>query len=137
MMRLTLLTLLIILIYAVGVATGYYIGWPYGSDIFPDVPVGATHDVSIGDLHELEVVKGYPDGYYKPKDYVTREELASYLSRAMEASMWVTLCKVDEVYYEGHYFAHGSDNDAPGMDAPRQFWIQETAGDWARARGYE
>ena len=51
---------------------------------FPDVP-GTTHATNIGVLTSIGVIKGYPDGTFRPGVAVTRAQAASILARVLEA----------------------------------------------------
>jgi hypothetical protein len=49
------------------------------------------------------VVSGYSDGTYRPTDVVTREQMASYVNRAVAAAYLLTMCSVDWNYANGEY----------------------------------
>lgn len=55
---------------------------PAVSDHFPD-DNGNIHEDNINRLYESDITKGFPDGTYRPGDYVTREQMASFIARAM------------------------------------------------------
>ena len=69
-----------------------------GSSYFPDVTVGTPGDEHIGWLAESEVTAGFPDGTYRPDDYVTREEMAIYLARQRAVSTIDTLLLCDLMF---------------------------------------
>lgn len=48
---------------------------------FPDVPADAWSAESVRRCKELGIMKGYPDGLFKPNQGVTREELAAVVTR--------------------------------------------------------
>jgi tripartite motif-containing protein 71 len=50
---------------------------------FPDVSPDNVHAVSIARLAEAGVTTGYPDGTYRPELRVTREQMATFLTRAL------------------------------------------------------
>ncbi|MBU2529737.1 MAG: S-layer homology domain-containing protein, partial [Elusimicrobia bacterium] len=49
---------------------------------FPDVPVDYWARKQIAVIATLGVIKGYPDGNFKPEGNITRAEMATLLSRA-------------------------------------------------------
>ena len=53
------------------------------ADPFPDIS-GTTHADNIRKLSAVDVVTGLPDGTYGPGQPVTREQMASFLARAMD-----------------------------------------------------
>ena len=52
-------------------------------ELFPDI-AGTTHADSIRKLGAVEVVTGLPDGTYGAQEPITREQMASFLARAMD-----------------------------------------------------
>ena len=77
-----------------------------GSTYFPDVTVGTPGDEHIGWLAESEVTGGFPDGTYRPDDYVTREQMAIYLARQravsmLDAMMWADFTTGGYFYFSG------------------------------------
>ena len=50
---------------------------------FPDVPVGYTFHQHIEALAASGITTGFSDGTFKPKEYVTREQMAAFLARAL------------------------------------------------------
>jgi len=66
-----------------------------GSVYFSDVVAGSAGDEHIGWLAESEVTGGFPDGTYRPNDYVTREQMAIYLARQRAVSTIDTLLLCD------------------------------------------
>ena len=75
-----------------------------GSTYFPDVTVGIPGDEHIGYLYESEVTGGFPDGSYRPDDYVTREQMAIYLTRQRAVSFVDCLLAIDLWYGELNRF---------------------------------
>ena len=55
-----------------------------GPQPFADVPVGSTHDLSVRALVEAEITAGCAPERYCPRDVVTRAEMATLLTRALE-----------------------------------------------------
>jgi len=55
---------------------------PATDDYFLD-DTGSTHEGNINRLFEAGITTGYPDGTYRPADPVTREQMASFLARAI------------------------------------------------------
>ncbi|MDP3975602.1 MAG: S-layer homology domain-containing protein [bacterium] len=49
--------------------------------MFPDVPEGLWFSGSVEQLAKMEVVKGYPDGSFRPDQAVQRAEMATMLAR--------------------------------------------------------
>jgi hypothetical protein len=54
-----------------------------GSEIhkFPDVAEGKWYTPQIKKLTQLGILKGYPDGTFRPDDYITRAELITIIAR--------------------------------------------------------
>ncbi len=53
---------------------------------FPDVPAEGVHAAAINKLAELEWLKGYPDGTFRPYQQLTRGQLATLLARSLDTS---------------------------------------------------
>lgn len=53
---------------------------------FPDVPADSTHAAAIEAIAAAELTTGYEDGTYGPGDPVSREQMASFLGRALAAA---------------------------------------------------
>lgn len=53
-------------------------------DLFPDVPAGFWAGTAIEVCGFRNVVKGYPDGYFRPYWIVTRDQMAVFIARAFE-----------------------------------------------------
>ena len=62
-------------------ARAFNLAAPAG-DHFPDDD-GTTHEDNINRLYEAAITTGFPDGTYRPDDHVSREQMASFLARAM------------------------------------------------------
>ena len=58
---------------------------PEGENIFPDVPVGykGNLDFEIGRASSAKIIQGYTNGSFKPDEYITREQMATILQRAL------------------------------------------------------
>lgn len=56
-------------------------------ELFPDVGAGFWSGTAIQACVDNEVVHGYPDGYYRPTWWVSRDQMAVYVARAFELSM--------------------------------------------------
>jgi hypothetical protein len=52
-----------------------------GSDVFRDVPSGSYYDRAVGEMYDIGVIKGNPDGSFNPGGYVTRADVAVMLQR--------------------------------------------------------
>lgn len=52
-----------------------------GSDVFSDVPAGAYYDTAIGEMYDIGVIKGNPDGTFNPGGAVSRADVAVMLKR--------------------------------------------------------
>ncbi len=52
-----------------------------GSDVFRDVPAGSYYDSAVGEMYDIGVIKGNPDGTFKPGDFVSRADVAVMLKR--------------------------------------------------------
>lgn len=55
--------------------------------LFPDVPAGYWAGTAIEACVANQVVKGYPDGFYRPTWEVTRDQMAAYIAHAFDLSM--------------------------------------------------
>lgn len=51
---------------------------------FPDVAASSTTGLYIGAAAKAGIINGYPDGTFKPNNYITREQMALMMVRAME-----------------------------------------------------
>lgn len=49
---------------------------------FSDVPSGGVHSANIAAVAKANVAGGYPDGTYRPRQIVTRAQMATFLARA-------------------------------------------------------
>ena len=56
---------------------------PGDGSVFSDVVRNSTHEQAIGSVAAAGIVGGYPDGRFGPADPLTREQMASFLARAM------------------------------------------------------
>jgi hypothetical protein len=56
-----------------------------GIPVFNDVPADHTHADAIHRLAAMGIVGGFPDGTFKPSDPVTRGQLATIISRVLDA----------------------------------------------------
>jgi hypothetical protein len=56
---------------------------PEGATHFPDVPVEHWAYDSIIACVDAGIASGYPDGYYRPSQAVTRAEMAAHIARAL------------------------------------------------------
>ncbi len=61
-----------------------------GSDRFPDVFAGAYFDDAVGEMAELGVIRGRPDGRFDPGAFATRAEIAVMFQRFRESMQGVT-----------------------------------------------
>ena len=52
-----------------------------GADRFPDVPRDAYFDEAVGEMAEIGVIRGRPDGKFDPNAFATRAEIAVMLQR--------------------------------------------------------
>ena len=59
-----------------------YVSW-WAPPIFSDVVRGFWAISAISACHEAGIVGGYPDGTYRPAVAVTRDQMATYISRAL------------------------------------------------------
>jgi len=103
-----------------------------GSTYFPDVTVGTPGDEHIGWLAESEVTGGFPDGTYRPDDYVTREQMAIYLARQRAVSYIDALLVADVLFGVGAVFGDG--NGQLTVDQKNENWLRAKAG-WHQAGG--
>lgn len=55
-----------------------------GSYYFTDVPAGSTFDNEIGLAKELNIISGYSDNTFRPKENVTRDQMAVFLAKALK-----------------------------------------------------
>jgi hypothetical protein len=56
---------------------------PPATPTFPDVPTSYWCYKHVEYLDQQKVVTGYPDGLYRPTSWVTRDQMAVYIARAM------------------------------------------------------
>lgn len=56
---------------------------PPATPSFADVPTSYWAYQHIEYLKDQQVVGGYPDGYYRPGTTVTRDQMATYIARAI------------------------------------------------------
>lgn len=54
-----------------------------GDEDFEDVPEDNTHITEIRKLVNIDLVDGYEDGTYRPAEAVTRDQMASFIGRAI------------------------------------------------------
>src|SRR3989344_8186080 len=52
-----------------------------GSSRFPDVPAGSYFDEAVGEMAELGVIRGRPDGRFDPGAFATRADIAVMMQR--------------------------------------------------------
>src|SRR3989344_248791 len=52
-----------------------------GADRFPDVPRDAYFDDAVGEMAELGILRGRPDGRFDPSAFATRAEIAVMMQR--------------------------------------------------------
>lgn len=62
-------------------------GMATAPELFPDVPAGFWAGTAVQACVENDVVRGYDDGYYRPDDLVTRDQMAVYIARAFELTL--------------------------------------------------
>ena len=55
-----------------------------GATIFKDVPANAWSRRSIDVLTNNNIVNGYSDGTFRPKNPITRAEFAVFISKALK-----------------------------------------------------
>jgi hypothetical protein len=72
------------------------------------VSPSSPHDEDIGYLRECGVVQGYPDGTYGPNVTVTREQMATYVARALAFGAAGGELLVDYDYFDGWYWGEHS-----------------------------
>lgn len=54
---------------------------------FPDVPKNGWSTSVIAAARQTEIINGYPDGNFRPKNNVTREEVAAMVAKAFDFKM--------------------------------------------------
>jgi hypothetical protein len=54
-----------------------------GDEDFDDVPDDNTHVADIRKLAAIDVVEGFGDGTYRPAQFVSRDQMASFIARAI------------------------------------------------------
>lgn len=74
-----------------------------GSAYFTDVSSSSPHNHEIGYLYESGVVNGFGDNTYAPDLPVTRQEMASYISRTEAMVFVLTFISVDWNFFGGYY----------------------------------
>lgn len=57
-----------------------------GSAKFSDVPAGSYYDAAVGRLADQGVIKGTPEGLFKPGDLVSRADVAVMIDRAINGA---------------------------------------------------
>ena len=73
---------------------------------FPDVPLGSPYYEAVMGLADEEVVSGYTDGRFGPSDFVTRQQFAKMIVRAVGYPVFTSdVCPFTDVSksYPGHY----------------------------------
>lgn len=51
---------------------------------FPDVPRENVHQTSIGAIAHAGITQGFPDGTYRPREFVTRGQMATFLAKGLD-----------------------------------------------------
>lgn len=54
------------------------------ASVFSDVEVDKWYAKDVATAADVGIIHGYPDGTFRPNDFITRQELASMVVRAME-----------------------------------------------------
>ena len=72
---------------------------PTPSDHFPD-DAGNIHEQNINRLFETGITVGAPDGTYRPADFVTRDQMASFIARAIEYISGVPLAAASADHFD-------------------------------------
>jgi hypothetical protein len=109
---------------------------------FPDVPDDSIFHGDIAAIADAEVTLGFPDGTFRPKDFVTREQMAAFLNRGLALAPDKTpVANADKV--DGRdanqllRVASGQTDDAPNQNgaivsatisAPTAGWLIITGG---------
>jgi len=76
-----------------------------GGGSFPDVPANHTHFDAITVLSALDIVRGFPGGYFAPERNVTRAEFTAMLMRTLnleeigEGTADIPFTDIDGVYW--------------------------------------
>jgi hypothetical protein len=70
------------------------------STLFPDVSVNHWAYQQINDLQRMNYIYGYPDGSFKPDDYITRAEFMTMLANVLKDS-----------YSSGAKYDHSKEED--------------------------
>jgi len=100
-----------------------------GSAYFPDVSAASPHAHDIGYLYESGIVGGFPDGTYGPELPVTRQEMASYLSRTEAVLFVLTFMSIDHNILGGLYTGEQAYLD--GRISWEDYQAATSALDWA------
>lgn len=79
-----------------------------GSSYFFDVTAASPHNDDIGYLKECGVVTGYWDGTYRPQVPVTREQMATYIARALAFGAAGGELLIDYDYVGGYYWGQAA-----------------------------
>ena len=77
-----------------------------GTKTFPDVPAGSEYYEAVIYLADEDVVSGYADGRFGPRDLVTRQQFAKMIVRAVGYAVFTSdVCPFTDVptSYPGHY----------------------------------
>jgi hypothetical protein len=62
-----------------------------GSSVFSDIPAGSYFDDAVGEMYSDGVIKGNPDGTFRPGDAVSRADVAVMLQRFKDSLDGVTV----------------------------------------------
>lgn len=65
---------------------------PAPSPVFHDVPLSHPSAAAIAFVHAKEVVKGYPDGTFRPSQTINRAEFAAMIARAIAPAEEIDGC---------------------------------------------
>lgn len=85
---------------------------------FPDVAEGTWYTASVAALASLGAIEGYPDGYFRPDQPITRAEFAAIVTH------------LDSDFVEGEWYG-----DLPYTDVPEDHWAQSVLS-FATNRGW-
>jgi hypothetical protein len=98
--------------------------WAFHS--FSDVPDDSIFHSDISAIAEAGVTLGFPDGTYRPKDFVTREQMAAFLNRLGALAPGKTPV-VNGAQLEGHTAAdlspRLSDGETENVSFPGRFTV--------------
>ena len=78
---LNIIALLAFALYTLPAMAGYQL--EQGPDSYPDLPPSHWAYEAVTFLTDKQVVVGYPDGYYRPDQKVTRGEFATMVIKAL------------------------------------------------------